>query len=207
VGWRGTGRGGRLTDTRLICGHFTFAEGLAHPLLGALPDLLVLTAERRATEPWLDELLRLIAGQVFAARPGATAAVIRLSEAMFIEAVRACADQEEGLARLLAAMADPRLGRAVALVHRRPEAAWTVATLAREAGMSRSRFAAEFLARIGTAPMAYLAELRLAQARRLLARGVPVGRAAAAVGYRSAAAFSRAFAQRFGTRPKDARTV
>lgn len=192
--------------TKLICGHLSFAEHADHPLLRALPAFLRVDAELRARSPWLDELMRLIMRQMFAGSPGVRAAVIRLSEALFIEVIRACADQDPGLRGIVEAMAEPRIGRAIALMHRGLDKDWSLDRLAREAGMSRSRFADRFQALMGCAPMAYLGDLRLQSAMRLLAEsGEPIQRVAARVGYRSPAAFSRAFAGRFGRPPSEAR--
>lgn len=193
-------------DTKLICGHLSFADHADHPLLRALPSYLLVTAERRARSPWLDELMRLITRQMFAGAPGVTASVIRLTEALFIEVVRTCADQDEALHKVLEAMADPRIGRALSLMHRGVERDWTLDGLAREVGMSRSRFADRFHALMGCAPMTYLSDLRLQKAMNLLANtGDPVQMVASRVGYHSPAAFSRAFAYRYGRSPRDVR--
>lgn len=195
-------------ETKLICGHFNFADHADHPLLRALPAHLLVTAEVRARAPWLDELMRLITRQMFAGPPGVTASVIRLSEALFIEVIRTCADQDEGLRNILEAMRDPRIGRALSLMHRATERDWTLDRIAREVGMSRSRFADQFQALIGCAPMSYLSDLRLQKAMNLLAgNGDPVQRVAARVGYRSPAAFSRAFLQRYGRSPREVRRI
>ena len=193
-------------DAKLICGHLNFAEGFEHPLLRALPSHLLVTAELRARSPWLDELMRLIIRQMFAGSPGFTASVIRLSEALFIEAVRACADQDESLRRVITAIGDARIGRALSLMHRELGGDWTLDRIAREVGMSRSRFAEQFQALMGSAPMSYLSDQRLQKAMALLsATGEPVQQVAARVGYQSAAAFSRAFSNRYGHSPSDVR--
>ena len=193
-------------ETKLICGHLNFAEGVDHPLLRALPNYLIVTAEHRARTPWLDELMRLIARQMFAGTPGVNASVIRLTEALFIEVVRTCADQDESLRGILEAMADARIGRALSLMHRGLERDWTLDGIAREVGMSRSRFADRFHTLMGCAPMSYLADLRLQKAMSLLAgTAEPVQRIATRVGYQSPAAFSRAFASRYGHSPREAR--
>jgi len=195
-------------ETKLICGHLNFAAGASHPLLRALPDYLLVTPELRAQAPWLDELMRLITRQMFAGAPGAEASVIRLSEAMFIEVVRACAAQDQALQGVVDALADPRIGQALTLMHRRLGETWTLDRIAREIGMSRSRFAERFQSMMGCAPMSYLSDLRLQKAMNLLsASGEPVQRVAARVGYQSPAAFSRAFTSHFGCSPRDVRRV
>ena len=193
-------------ETKLICGHFDFAAGADHPLLRALPDYLHVTGEERARAAWLDEIVRLITRQVFAGTSGVGASVIRLSEALFIEVVRSCADRDPRLRGLVEAMEDPRIGRALGLMHRQPERSWSLDGLAREVGMSRSRFAERFNQLVGCGPMSYLLDIRLQAAMNLLSGGgEPVKRVAERVGYQSAAAFSRAFTQRFGYSPRDVR--
>jgi len=193
-------------DTKLICGHFTFADKADHPLLRALPAYLLVSAELRARAILLDELMRLITRQVFAEAPGTKASIIRLSEALFIEVIRTCADQDETLGKVIQAMGDHRIGRALGLMHRGPEKSWTLDLLAREVGMSRSRFADQFQVLMNASPMTYLTDLRLQKAMNLLTEtGDPIQSVARRVGYQSPAAFSRAFSSRYGHSPREVR--
>lgn len=190
--------------TELICGHFNFGEGADHPLLRALPTHLHVTADLRLRHPWLDETMRLMARLMFADSPGAQASVIRLSEVLFVESIRACAQDDPALGQVLDAMQDPRIGKALSLMHRQPATPWTVASLGTAVALSRSRFAAQFQRRMGCGPMAYLTAWRLQKARAQLAHSrsrLSVQQVAAQVGYSSAAAFSRAFTQHFGAPP------
>jgi AraC-like DNA-binding protein len=77
-----------------------------------------------------------------------------------------------------------------------------VERLARLAGLSRSVFAERFTAMVGHPPMHYLALWRMQIAARLLIDGGAVAATAAAVGYESEAAFSRAFKRLVGHAPK-----
>lgn len=190
--------------TQMICGHLTFRAGADHPLLRALPDHLVITNALRAREPWLDEMLRLIARRMFSEAPGSAAAVTRLSEIVLIEVLRVGVEASGALKGVLAAFADPQVGRALTLMHQRPEAGWTVERLAAEIGMSRSRFAERFAEAMGMGPMAYLSDWRLQKALALLEDGRrSVQQIAQDSGYRSPAAFSRAFGAKFGVTPTD----
>ncbi|MBK0399805.1 AraC family transcriptional regulator [Limibaculum sp. M0105] len=191
-------------STQMICGHLTFRAGADHPLLRALPDHLVITNALRAREPWLDEMLRLIARRMFSDAPGSAAAVTRLSEIVLIEVLRVGVAQSGPLKGVLAAFADPQIGRALTLMHQRPEEVWTVERLAAEVGMSRSRFAERFAETLGTGPMAYLSDWRLQKALAMLEDGRrSVQQIAQDSGYRSPAAFSRAFGAKFGVAPSE----
>ena len=211
AGFNGTGpfvigSGPADESCQMVCGHFTFAEGADHPLLRSLPDLIHITAADRANHAMLDDVLRLLVRRMFEGEPGVAASVSRLSEVLFIEALRAGIAQTPEVGRLMSAVSDPQIGRALSLIHGDVAAHWTVENLAAAVGMSRSRFAEIFRERVGVGPMAYVAEWRLQRAHYLLAvPNKPVKAIAHAVGYQSAAAFTRAFAERFGAPPKEIR--
>lgn len=190
--------------TQMVCGHLSFTQGADHPLLRALPPLIVMRPSDRAQQPLLDETLRLVARRAFTDALGAAASISRLSEVFFIETVRAAIAHHSELARVIAAMTDAQIGRALGRVHEAPAEPWTVEALAQEAGMSRSRFAERFTELIGVAPMSYVAEWRLQKALARLSDGdANIKVVAAEVGYQSAAAFTRAFSQRFGMPPRE----
>ena len=200
------GEGDPNASTQLICGHFTFRGGADHPLLRALPEFLVTTAASRAREPWLDETLRLVARRVFCDEIGSAASVTRLSEIVFIELLRVGIDQSSELKSVLEAFRDGQIGRALDCIHTTPAKAWTVESLATEVGMSRSRFAERFRSLVGMSPMAYLAEWRLQKALALLDDSrCSVQQVAVRTGYQSPAAFTRAFAGKFGLPPTEYR--
>ena len=99
-------------------------------------------------------------------------------------------------------LAHPKLARALTRLHERPGQAWTLDAMAREAGMSRSAFAAEFKATLATTPAEYLLRWRVSLAQTMLRDGAPVKRVGDEMGYGSAAAFSRAFTQVVGASPR-----
>ncbi len=192
--------------TQLICGHFDFDGDLDHPLLDALPSYILITAEQRKGRPWLEEVLGLLVANVFNDYPGSLAAVTRLSEIIFIESLHCVDDEAPRLATLMKGFSDPRLARALAAMHREPERDWNVEALAREAGMSRTRFASEFQAAFDRGPFNYLTEWRMQRAAAALRRtDRRIADVAFANGYSNPAAFSRAFSARFGQTPRSMR--
>jgi len=200
------GEGDPHATTQLICGHFTFRDGADHPILRALPEFLLTTTAIRAREPWLDATLRLVAQRVFSEEIGLAAAVTRLSEIVFIELLRIGIGRSDGLVSILEAFRDPQIGRALHLIHAKPSEAWTVDRLASEAGMSRSRFAERFSDLMRTSPMAYVSDWRLQKALSLLHDSRrSVQQVAIQTGYQSPAAFTRAFAAKFGQPPTEYR--
>ncbi|GHD61993.1 AraC family transcriptional regulator [Thalassobaculum fulvum] len=202
------GDGDPAATTQLVCGHFTFRTGADHPILRALPEFLVTTNAARAREPWLDDVLRLVVRRVFADGAGSAAAVTRLSEVVFIELLRAGIGTDGTLRAVLDAFRDRQVGRALQLMHAEPARPWTVDGLAAEVGMSRSRFAARFSELMEVGPMAYLADWRLQKALSLLDDPqASVQQVAGQTGYQSPAAFTRAFAARFGLPPTEYRRI
>ncbi len=133
---------------------------------------------------------------------GSATVAVRLAEVLLVEAIRACMG---GAARAgwLDALADPRLGRVLALVHDDIAEPWTVARLAAEAGMSRSAFSALFTRMVGQPPLASVRSWRLVRARAMLDQDeANVARVAIGVGYASQSAFGHAFRRAFATTPR-----
>lgn len=187
---------------KMVCGHLSFAEGADHPLLRAVPDLLHIRSTDRAEYPILDDVLHLIVRRMNSDAIGINASMNRLSEVLFIEMMRAGVKQAPEVSRLMSAVYDPHIGRALALIHKNVNTAWTVESLATAIGMSRSRFAERFQNFVGKTPMAYIAEWRLQRALHLLKfEDTPIKTIANQVGFQSTAAFSRAFTERFGSPP------
>ena len=195
--------GGGSDRARVVCCFLGCDERPYNPLLTALPRVIHLSARaRRASAGWLGTLMNIAVTESGAGRPGGENVLARLSELMFVEIVRQYLETlpaaETGW---LAGLRDPVTGQALAAMHAEPAAEWTVESLARAAGVSRSVFAERFTAMVGQPPMQYLALWRTQLASRLLAEGGNVAAVAAAVGYDSEAAFSRAFKKLVGQAP------
>lgn len=193
------GSGGEATT--LVCAAVQVDTPGARDLVELLPPLLHVGASPR-TE-WMQATLRLVAAEAQELRPGGEAVLTRLADVLVIQVVRSWLETDPA-ARTgwLGALADPRIGRAITLIHREPARAWTVASLAAEIPMSRSAFAARFTALVGEPALAYLTRRRMHLALdRLRAGDAAVAEVAGALGYRSEAAFSRAFTRVIGTTP------
>lgn len=198
------GGGGALT--RIVCG-FVGSEMRRHPLLDALPQLLVLDLTGRPEAEWVATSFRFAAREVATARAGSETVLARLSELLFVEAVRsyvaALPTAQHGW---LAGLADPAIGRALALMHARVAHPWTSEALAAEALLSRSAFAERFTTLVGVPPMSYLTTWRMQVAgQRLRESRRSIAQVAEAVGYESEAAFARAFKREMGVSPGEYR--
>ncbi len=195
--------GGGGARTRFVCGFLACDSRLCRPLLGALPRMLRVPLGDGPAAAWITSTLRHGAAETRAPRAGADAVLAKLSELLFVEAIRryteSLPDTERGW---FAGLRDPHVSRALALLHAEPAKAWTVDDLARETGLSRSALAERFADLIGEPPMQYLTRWRLALAARALREGrEPIARVAESVGYESDAAFNRAFKREFGMPP------
>ncbi len=184
----------------LVSAAVHFGAGDENPLLASLPALLHVPM---AQLPGLQAAQQLLFAEALARRCGHAAVVDRLVEVLLIQLLRHA--MAEGLvdSGVMAGLADARLARAISAMHAEPGRAWTLPALAAVAGMSRARFAANFVQTVGVPPGDYLTGWRLGLARRLLRRGLPIKQVAADVGYASAGAFGRVFVQRVGHTPRE----
>lgn len=195
-------------DTQLICGHFALAEGSRHLLFDRLPPYIHLRGYGEDAGGWLDATLKVIGAEAGGARLGGDLIALKMSEAIFAQAIRAFIEQSPEDIPGIAGFADPQIARALSMFHRDPAAEWTVAGLARAAGLSRTGFAERFTARLGVTPMSYVTAWRMQIAREALAeRGLSVAEAAEVSGYASESAFSRVFKKEIGVTPAAVRLL
>ena len=138
-----------------------------------------------------------------ASRAGGEAVLAKLSEVLFVETLRTyIANLPAEQTGWLAGARDAEVGKALALMHRRPAHPWTIASLAKEAGVSRSVLAVRFRHYLNEPPMAYLTLWRIQLgAQMLTSSSYPVAQIASEVGYESEAAFNRAFKREFTVPP------
>ena len=195
--------GGGPERARIVCGFLGLDERPYNPLLSALPRVIHLSAAgTHAAAGWLGTLMNIAVSEARSARAGGENVLARLSELMFVEAIRRYLETlPAARTGWLAGLRDPIVGQALAALHGQPAATWTVERLAHLAGLSRSAFAERFTEMVGQPPMQYLALWRMQLAARLLVEGVHVAAVAGAVGYESEAAFSRAFKKLVGEAP------
>ncbi len=196
--------GGGGTKSRLICGFLSCEAVRFNPVLDGLPSLMVVRRSDVAASDWLRaSTQRLIAECGEGRMPGSSGLCERLIETMFVEAVRGAINRAEGgPAGWLAAVNDRWVGEALRLMHAEPAKSWTVESLARAVGLSRSALGSRFSEMVGSAPMQYLRRWRLQLAStRLTESDAALCRVAEEVGYESEEAFSRAFKREFGRPP------
>jgi AraC-like DNA-binding protein/alpha-D-ribose 1-methylphosphonate 5-triphosphate synthase subunit PhnG len=195
--------GGGGAVTRFVCGYIACSRSVCRPLLEALPRVLRIRIDEGPASALLRELLRMGVFESSLSRPGAQSLLAKLSELMFVDALRRYIEgMPPGGKGWLAGVRDAQVGRALALLHAKPDYPWTVDELAREVALSRSGLAERFVSLVGEPPIQYLMRWRLAlAAQKLRSDREAIARVAQRSGYESEAAFSRAFKREFGMPP------
>jgi AraC-like DNA-binding protein len=195
------GGGGEIT--KFVCGYMVCEARLARIFLSGLPQVLTVNIRNDAAGRWLENSILYSVGEPGAARAGGDAVLGKLSEVLFVEALRRyLAELPPTQTGWLAGARDAYVGKALAFLHREPAHPWTIAKLAESVGISRSVLAERFRRYLDEPPMAYLTRWRLQLgAQKLSTTSRSVAEIALGVGYESEAAFNRAFKREFGSPP------
>jgi AraC-like DNA-binding protein len=194
--------GGGGVSTHLVCGYLGNEERRT-PLISTLPRMLKVGVAEGASRDWVESSVRYGAQQLSQGLLASSSVMARLSELLFVEAVRAysetLSEREQGW---LSGLKDQHVGRALALIHDRLNHDWTADELARQVGVSRSVLAERFTATVGAPPMRYVTQSRMQLAKELLRQGRrSIPQIAVDVGYEAEAAFNRAFKREVGSPP------
>lgn len=200
--------GGSGPRSDLLVGLFDFGDPRRHPLLGALPSMLVARAGQAPEASWLGTALDGIAAELDGKQTGANVVIAKQADLLFTHALRAyLAKEGESAPGWVRGIADPVVGAALSAIHSTPGRPWTLASLAAQAGCSRAVFAKRFGAVMGQGAFGYLTTWRMHTAARLLRDGeAGIAEIAGAVGYR-ADAFAGAFKRWSGQAPSEYRAA
>jgi AraC-like DNA-binding protein len=195
--------GGDGERTTMICGVFQFDDPAAQQLVMLLPDVITVDTWATPQAEWMQSTLRMIAAEAKAMNPGGETVITRLADILVVHAIRYwithCPSTQTSW---LGALRDRQIGPVISKVHRQPAHRWTLESLAREASMSRSAFAARFTELVGESAMHYVTRWQMNAARsRLVESDQTVAGVARDFGYESEAAFNRAFKRHVGISP------
>ncbi|MFC5586605.1 AraC family transcriptional regulator [Nitratireductor kimnyeongensis] len=183
-------------NVQALVGYCSFGAPDAELLVSLLPDIAVVRGEAR-----LGELARLVREEARAERPAKDVVLEHLLQVLLIEALRSATDAGD-MPGLLRGLGDERLAGPLRAIHAKPARAWSVAELARTAGLSRSSFFTRFNRVVGMPPMEYLQRWRMTLARSMLnSKAHSISEIATKVGYGSTSAFSTAFSRSTGVSP------
>lgn len=195
--------GGDGESATVICGLFKFDDAAAQQLITQLPKIITVDAWATPQSDWLQSTLRMIAAEARDMGPGGETVITRLADILVIHAIRFWITHNPSVQTgWLGALQDPQIGRVISRIHRNPSHPWTLNSLASEASMSRSAFAARFTELVGQSAMYYVARWRMNTAlTRLAENNLTVAEVAISMGYESEAAFNRAFKRHTGMSP------
>jgi transcriptional regulator GlxA family with amidase domain len=172
-------------------------------LIEALPRVIKSGASHNSDNTWLGQFIRIAVVEAAEKRAGSETVLTKLSELMFIEVLRRHIETlPADNAGWLAGLRDPSVCKVMSLLHDTPAHDWTLETLPKQSGLSRSVLAERFAEVVGIPPMHYLAKWRMQLASELLTTSnASVAGIAADIGYESEASFSRAFKKMIGVPP------
>jgi AraC-like DNA-binding protein len=195
--------GGSGRITRIICGFFGCETIADRSFLAGLPPVFSVNLRTDDGGRWLESSLGHLLAEAKAGGPGTAALLSKMAQVLFVETLRRYMRKLPATAvGWLAGARDPVVGGALSLLHREPARVWTLATLARQAGASRSVLGERFIHLLGEPPLAYLGRWRLQLAARLLETTSKTAlEIAIDVGYGSEPPFNRAFKREFGIPP------
>ncbi len=195
------GGGGSLTT--LVCGTVRFDHPAAQHLVSLLPRMITVDGSASRHGDWIHSTLRFMAAEARELQPGGETVITRLADVLVIQAIRGWIERDPAAQTgWVGALRDKQIGRALSLIHRDPARDWTLDSLASEVAMSRSAFAARFSELVGEPAMHYVARWRMHLAATWLREeSSALGELAGRLGYRSEAAFSRAFKRVVGVPP------
>jgi AraC-like DNA-binding protein len=195
------GGGGEVT--RFVCGFMACESRLSEVFLAGLPKLLRVHIAGEPSGQWLANSIRFSVDAEAGSQAGGGLVLAKLAELLFVETLRRYLNSlPPDQTGWLAGARDPVIGKALALLHNKPAQEWTVSSLARSVGLSRTRLAERFRHFLGESPIAYLAQWRLKLAAEILqSTNMSVAEVAATVGYGSEATFNRAFKRVFDYPP------
>jgi len=201
-------QGGGGEVTKFVCGFMACEPLLSQVFLSGLPPVFKVSIRDDASGRWLEDSIRFSVNEAGASRAGGEAVLAKLSEVLFVETLRIyIAHLPAEQTGWLAGARDLEVGKTLALMHRNPAHPWTIASLATEAGVSRSVLAERFRHYLKEPPMAYLTRWRLQLGAQMLAStSYSVAQIASEVGYESEASFNRAFKREFTVPPARFRT-
>jgi len=198
--WR-FGGGGEVT--KFVCGYMGCDPRLSQVFLSGLPPVFKISIRDDPSGRWLEDSIRFSVDHAGTSRAGGEAVLAKLSEVLFVETIRTYINnlpsEQTGW---LAGARDAEVGKALALMHRDPARPWTIAMLAKEAGVSRSVLAERFRHYLNEPPMSYMTRWRLQLGAQMLGTtNHSVAQIASEVGYESEASFNRAFKREFEVPP------
>ena len=195
------GGGGEMTE--MFSAQIWFSAYCRHVVLSVLPPFIRVREAQLPMTAVLGQTMQGLVEETLERRAGWRLSAARMGELLLVNLLRThlLASESHG-SGWLRGLGDPNIARSLVAMHRAPGQAWSVASLAGEAGLSRTRFAERFRALVGVTPISYLTAHRMATAAQAMEAGtMALARIAEDAGYESGKEFSRAFRRWSGLPP------
>ncbi|TDT77187.1 AraC-like DNA-binding protein [Litoreibacter halocynthiae] len=189
-------------DAHIFSGHFQFSDITPPAIISRLPNILVERSSDGHRAQKLDLLVQLINVELGRPSDPLPGTLSRLTEVLCLQAMHKWMQQTITHDEALQALANPRIKKVIDCIHSEPAAAWSVESLAKVYGQSRTAFAAHFKFATGHSPINYVRQCRIRQACKMLQDTfLSVGEVAYNSGYADTNAFNRAFRREVGASP------
>lgn len=195
--------------TTILCGVVQLDHPCAEFIIDSMPDMIYLESAKSTYSSWMSNTVRVISEEAEQTQIGGETILTRLADVLVIQALRYwITHNAEAKQGWLFAMKDKRIGKSLSLIHSNPERQWTLESLGREIGMSRTAFASNFTALVGEPMLQYLTKWRMNLAVMRLKDGEKVTpELVEQLGYRSESAFRRTFKKVTGKNTSAFRTA
>lgn len=188
--------------TQMFCGYFKFSDNTPPLIISRLPDMLIERGGEGLRAHKFDLLVQLINAEIGRQSEPQQSVLNRLTEILCVHAIQNWLKHALSYDEALQALASPRIKEVIDIIHSDPGAPWTVDSLARVYGQSRTAFAAHFKFATGRSPISYVRQRRIQVASKILEdSGMSIDEVAFKSGYADTNAFSRAFRRETGTSP------
>jgi AraC-like DNA-binding protein len=182
----------------IICANISFGNGIDNPILRSFPSSVVIPLSSALS---LAPTLEIVFHEASSRHCAKQIALNRLLEYLLVLLFRYVIERQILSESALLGLYDGRLGKAITAIHEHPYKTWSLELLAKQAGMSRTRFADLFKKTVGQTPMDYLTDWRISLAQNLLLAGKPIKHISTSLGYQNPSSFTRVFTKKIGQSP------
>lgn len=191
----------------LISGAYQFWHAPVHPFFAEMPDWLVLRAQDGPYPRAMAHSMELLQQELALREQGSETLVYGLLDVIFVLLMREMLQRQGERASCWShGIQDPLVMKAVQAMHDDCTRAWTLDSLARHAGLSRTSLAERFRESMGNTPLTYLRTVRMQKAMSALSESDrSLEQIAQEVGYTDAFSFSKVFKRTVGLAPRDFR--
>ena len=181
--------------TTMLCGVVRLEHPSAELIINSMPDMIYLESAKSSFTSWMNHTVRLISVEAEQTQIGGETILTRLADILVIQALRYWINNDAKTKRgWLFALKDERIGKSLSLIHTNPGRQWTIESLGKEIGMSRTAFASKFTGLVGEPMLQYLTKWRMNLAVMKLKDGEKVTpELVEQLGYKSESAFRRTF--------------